>query len=96
MVPHIRGQRSGRRPVALAIAAFLLVLLSPTAASAATPSWLDRQAGWHGRAIERPLAPRRDSRGRGLQFHVGDRVGRQRVGRRQRLAGGAACAACAA
>ena len=57
MVPHIRGQRSGRRPVALAIAAFLLVLLSPTAASAATPSWLDRQAGWHGRAIERPLAP---------------------------------------
>ena len=57
MVPHIRGQRSGRRPVALAIAAFLLVLLSPTAASAATPSWLDPQAGWHGRAIERPLAP---------------------------------------
>ena len=57
MVPHIRGQRSGRRPVALAIAAFLLVLLSPNAATAATPSWLDRQAGWHGRAIERPLAP---------------------------------------
>ena len=41
----------------MAIAAFLLVLLSPNAASAATPSWLDRQAGWHGRAIERPLAP---------------------------------------
>lgn len=57
MVPHIRGQCSGRRPVVLAIAAFVLVLLSPHAASAATPSWLDRQAGWHGRAIERPLVP---------------------------------------
>jgi Putative peptidoglycan binding domain len=57
MVPHIRGQCSGRRPVAVAIAAFLLVVLSPTAASAATPAWLDPQAGWHGRAIERPLVP---------------------------------------
>ena len=41
----------------MAIVAFVLVLLVPTAAAAATPSWLDRQAGWHGRAIERPLAP---------------------------------------
>ena len=57
MVPHICGQRSGRRPVAVAIAAFLLVLLSSNAATAATPSWLDARAGWHGRAIERPLAP---------------------------------------
>ncbi len=57
MVPHIRGQCSGRRPVAVAIAVFLLVVLSPTAAVAATPTWLDPQAGWHGRAIERPLVP---------------------------------------
>jgi putative peptidoglycan binding protein len=54
MVPHICGQRSGRRPVVVAIVA-LLLLLAPNAAVAAVPSWLDRQAGWHGRAIERPL-----------------------------------------
>jgi peptidoglycan hydrolase-like protein with peptidoglycan-binding domain len=57
MVPHIRGLGSSRRPVAVAIVAWLVVLLAPNAAAAAVPSWLDRQAGWHGRAIERPLAP---------------------------------------
>jgi peptidoglycan hydrolase-like protein with peptidoglycan-binding domain len=56
MVPHICGQRSGRRPVVVAIvASLLLLLLAPNAAVAAVPTWLDRQAGWHGRAIERPL-----------------------------------------
>jgi hypothetical protein len=57
MVPHIRGPRSCSGPVAVAIAVLLLVLVAPTAAVAAVPSWLDRQAGWHGRGIERPLAP---------------------------------------
>jgi putative peptidoglycan binding protein len=57
MVPHICGQRSGRTPVVMAIVALLLLLLTPNAAAAAVPSWLDPQAGWHGRAIERPLAP---------------------------------------
>ena len=57
MVPHITcGSCSRWRPVAVAIVAFLLLLV-PNAASAATPTWLDPQAGWHGRAIERPLAP---------------------------------------
>jgi peptidoglycan hydrolase-like protein with peptidoglycan-binding domain len=54
MVPHIRGQRRCRSPIALAMAV-LLVLLVPSAASAAAPGWLDPQAGWHGRAIQRPL-----------------------------------------
>jgi hypothetical protein len=61
MVLHTRGPSSSRRPIALAIAVFL-VLLAPSAAAAATPAWLDPQAGWHGRAIERPLAPARSTR----------------------------------
>jgi putative peptidoglycan binding protein len=57
MVPHITcGPCSRWRSVAVAIVAFLLLLV-PDVASAASPTWLDPQAGWHGRAIERPLAP---------------------------------------